>query len=140
MQIYNKSRWDDSAHEMYSSLIKKNETAAGFTFMTDIKQNSQCRPGEQWQSFQFSSNPELNNWHHLVFTYSGRSVRMYFDNRLVDQRNDLPANEIDKCIGGELKFGAQIKNLPNYFRGAMDDIRMYKRALTTAKLETLYNQ
>ena len=140
MQIYNKSRWDDSAHEMYSSLIKKNETAAGFTFMTDIKQNSQCRPGEQWQSFQFSSNPELNNWHHLVFTYSGRSVRMYFDNRLVDQRNDLPANEIDKCIGGELKFGAQIKNLPNYFRGAMDDIRMYKRALTAAEVETLYNQ
>lgn len=140
IQIYNKSRWDDSAFEMYSSLIKKNENGPGLTFMTDIKQNSQCQSGKQWQSFQFSSNPQLNAWHHLVFTYSGRSIRMYFDNVLVDQKDDLPANNMDKCLGGELKFGAQIKSLPNYFNGAMDDIRLYKRAITAGEVQTLYNQ
>ncbi|GAB3641213.1 LamG-like jellyroll fold domain-containing protein [Spirosoma arcticum] len=141
MQVYNKSRWDDSAFEMYSSMIKKNpDGGPGLIFLTDIKQNSQCQSGKQWQSFQFGSNPLLNAWHHLVFSYSGQSVRMYFDNVLVDQRDDLPASTIDECPGGELKFGAQIKDLPNYFSGAMDDIRMYKRALTAAEVQTLYNQ
>ncbi|GAB3261155.1 hypothetical protein GCM10027347_26010 [Larkinella harenae] len=140
MQIFNKSRWNDSAHEMYSSLVKINETGPGLTFMTNIKQNSNCQVAQSWQSFQFSSNPQLGAWHHLVLTYSGRSIRMYFDNVLVDQDDNLPATTMDNCPGGELKFGAQIKDFPNYFSGAMDDIRIYRRALTASEVQSLYNQ
>lgn len=140
IQIYNKSRWNDSSAEMYSSLIKLNENGPGLTFMTNIKQNSNCQVAVGWQNFEFSSNFQLNTWHHLVFTYSGRSVRMYFDNVLVDQRDNLPANAIDSCPGGELKFGAQLRDYPNYFNGAMDDIRIYRRAISTDEVRTLFNQ
>ena len=140
VQIYNKSKWEDSSGEMYSSLIKLNENGPGLTFMTNLKQNSGCVPANGWQNFEFSSNPPLDTWHHLVFTYSGRSIRMYFDGALVDQNNNLPTSTLDKCPGGELKFGAQLKAYPNYFNGSMDDIRLYKRALTAAEVQTLYNQ
>nr|WP_240543414.1 LamG domain-containing protein [Spirosoma foliorum] len=73
-------------------------------------------------------------------TYSGRSARMYFDNVLLYQKDDLPATSIDKCPGGELKFGAQSQVLPQYFKGALDDIRIYKRVLSASEVETLYNQ
>ena len=140
VQIYNKSQWSDGSGEMYSSLIKINETGPGLTFMTDLKQNGGCQGGKGWQNLQFSSSFQLNTWHHLVFTYAGRSGRMYFDNVLVGQRDDLPANTIDNCAGGELKFGAQLKDFPNFFNGAMDDIRIYKRAITPAEVQTLFNQ
>ncbi|MGF7214500.1 PKD repeat protein [Spirosoma lacussanchae] len=140
MQIYNKSRWADSGSEVYSSLIKKNESGPGLTFKTDIKQNSNCVAGKGWVEFQFSSNFALGTWHHLVFTYSGRSTRMYFDNVLVDQSDSLPAANMDKCPGGELKFGAQIKDYENYFSGAMDDIRIYNRALLPTEVKSLFEQ
>nr|WP_262923859.1 LamG-like jellyroll fold domain-containing protein [Spirosoma liriopis] len=140
MQIYNKSRWSDSNFEMYSSLVKINENGPGLTFMTNIKQGSNCVPAKGWQSFEFSSNPQLDDWHHLVFTYSGRSSRMYFDNVLMDQNNNLPAASMDRCPGGELKFGAQLRDFPNYFKGAMDEIRIYNRALSASEVQTLYNQ
>jgi hypothetical protein len=140
MQIYNKSRWSDSNYEMYSSLVKINESGPGLTFMTNVKQNSNCEVAKGWQSFQFSNNPTLDVWHHLVLVYSGRTSKMYFDNILMDQNNNLPANNIDKCPGGELKFGAQIKDFPNYFKGAMDEIRIYRRALSDSEIQTLFNQ
>lgn len=140
VQIYNKSKWEDSSGEMYSSLIKLNENGPGLTFMTNLKQNSDCLPAKGWQNFEFSSNPQLSTWHHLVFTYSGRSIRMYFDGALQDQNDNLPASMMDKCPGGELKFGAQLKAYPNYFNGAMDDIKIYKRALVASEVQTLFNQ
>ncbi|GAB3902391.1 hypothetical protein GCM10028803_28990 [Larkinella knui] len=140
MQIYNKSRFSDGANEMYSSLIRPNVGAAGIVINTDIKQNSNCQGGLGWQTFTFTSGLQLNTWHHVVMTYSGRSARMYFDNVLLYTTENLPKNTIDECIGGDLKFGAQALNIPNYFYGSMDDIRIYKRALTPSEVQTLYNQ
>ncbi len=141
MQIYNKSRFSDGLPQTYSSLIKaENDIGPALTFMTDIKQNSNCVGGVGWESLGFTSSVDLSKWHHLVFTYSGTSARMYFDGAELNVKTDLSANGIDKCPGGELKFGAQYQSLPWYFKGAMDDIRIYKRALTASEVQTLLNQ
>ena len=141
MQIYNKSRFSDGKYQMYSSLVKlENDVGPNLVFMTDLKQGSNCQGGVGWQSFPFTKPVELNKWYHLVFTYSGKSVRMYFNNLLVASVDNLPADKIDYCPGGELKFGAQDQILPWYFKGAMDDIRIYKRAITPAEVQTLFNQ
>lgn len=141
MQVYNKSRFSDGALEMYSSLLKQeNDVGPNITILTDIKQNGRCVGGEGWQSFPITNRIELNTWHHLVFTYSGRTAKMYFDGALQYSKTDLPASVIDNCSGGDLKFGAQYQALPWYFYGAMDDIRMYKRAITSAEVQLLRNQ
>jgi hypothetical protein len=141
MQIYNKSRFSDGTAELYSSLIRPNTTdPGGIIINTDIKQNSNCQPGVGWQTFTFPGRPDLSKWHHVVMTYSGTSVRMYFDNALLYVKDDLPKNTLDTCPGGDLKFGAQSRDLPNYFLGALDDIRIYKRALTASEVQALFNQ
>lgn len=141
MQIYNKSRFSDGSAEMYSSLIKPSETIAGnITINTDIKQNSNCQPGIGWQTFPIDSKLAINTWHHVVLTYSGRSARMYYDGALLATTDDLPASSLDQCPGGDLKFGAQSQQIPSYFYGALDDIRIYKRAITASEVQTLYNQ
>jgi hypothetical protein len=141
MQIYNKSNFSDSKNEMYSSTIKPNENGgAGITILTDVKQRSNCQPVIGWESFPLSSAIQINTWHHMVFTYTGRSARMYFDGVLLYSRDDLPENKIDDCPGGNLRFGAQIQQFPQYFNGAMDDIRIYKRALSASEVKTLNEQ
>ena len=141
MQIYNKARFSDGLPQTYSSLIKaEKDIGPGLTFMTNIKQNSNCIGGKGWQDLEFTSGVDLSKWHHLVFTYSGSSARMYFDGAELYVKTDLSPNGIDKCPGGELKFGAQYQSLPWYFKGAMDDIRIYKRALTASEVQMLFNQ
>lgn len=141
MQLYNKSRFVDSEHETYSALLKlENDVGPNTTVMTNIKQNSNCVAGKGWLDFPLTSRIPINTWHHLVFTYSGRSVRMYVNNTLLFERNDLPADKMDKCPGAELKFGASIQGLNWFFHGAMDDIRIYKRALTIGEVDALYKQ
>ncbi|RRB04423.1 PKD domain-containing protein [Larkinella rosea] len=140
MQIYNKSRFSDGAFEMYSSLIRPNIGAPGIVVNTDIKQNSNCQSGVGWQTFTFTSSFQLNTWHHVVMVYSGQTARMYFDNVMLYETTKLPKTTIDDCLGGALKFGAQSQSSPNYFYGAMDDIRIYKRALSASEVQALYNQ
>ena len=143
MQIYNKSVFNTGDNEVYSSQIKlENDIGPNLTFITDIKQNSNCAQGKGWQDLIFTSPVNVNQWYHLVFTYSGQSARMYFNSVLVYKTDTLPAGKIDYCPGGELKFGAEATNynLPWYFKGAMDDIRIYKRALTDMEVQTLFKQ
>lgn len=141
MQIYNKSRFNEGTSELYSSQIRPNPTdPGGIIISTDIKQNSNCQSGIGWQTFPFPGRPDLSKWHHVVMTYSGTSVRMYFDNALLYSKDNLPKNTLDTCPGGDLKFGAQSRELPYYFLGALDDIRVYKRALTASEVQTLFNQ
>lgn len=140
MQIYNKSRFSDGTQEMYSSLIRPNTGGTGIVINTDVKQNSNCQAGVGWQTFSFTSSIQLNTWHHVVMTYSGRSARMYFDNALLFTRDDLPRSNIDECQGGDLKFGAQSQAFPNFFNGAMDDIRIYRKVLSVSEVQALYNK
>lgn len=140
MQIYNKSNFADSKNEMYSSNIKPADNGSDITILTDIKQNSGCQPAVGWQSFPFSSAIQLNTWHHVVFTYAGQSARMYYDGTLLYTKDNLPASTMDNCPGGDLRFGAQIKDYPQYFYGAMDDIRIYNRAISQDEVKTLFNQ
>lgn len=141
MQIYNKSTFADSKNEMYSSTIRPTGNGSpGITLLTDIKQNSGCQPGVGWQSFPLVSQLPVNTWHQVVFTYEGRSARMYFDGALLYSTDNLPATAMDKCPGGDLRFGVQLKDYPQYFDGAMDDIQMYRRAITAAEVRTLFNQ
>ncbi|WP_461133992.1 LamG-like jellyroll fold domain-containing protein [Spirosoma lituiforme] len=141
MQIYNKSRFSDSAFETYSALLKlENDQGPNTVVMTNIKQNSACQPGKGWLDFPFTSRIEVNTWYHLVFTYSGKTVRMYLNNVPLYTNTDLPYSTMDKCPGADLKFGAAIQGLNWFFHGAMDDIRIYKRALTASEVDILYKQ
>ena len=137
-QLYNKSRFNDSFGEQYSSLIQPSGTSSGLTINTDIKQGSNCTPAKGWQTFSVTSAlPIVNVWRHIVFTYEGRTARMYLDGTLLSERPDLPFSMMDNCAGGDLKFGAQIKDFPQYFNGTIDDIRVYRRSLTAAQVKAL---
>ncbi|GEQ84903.1 hypothetical protein ULMS_04110 [Patiriisocius marinistellae] len=71
------------------------------------------------------------DWHHLVITHEGTTSKMYRDGILRDE------SDIDINIGGAIDTG-YILNSQNY-RGLLDDLRVYKRALNETEINTLFN-
>jgi len=72
----------------------------------------------------------LNVWSHLATTYDGAKLRTYVNGVLVGQRNVRGAIAVSRSalkIGGNAIWG-------EFFKGRIDDVRVYNRALTPAQL------
>ncbi|GAA4450198.1 hypothetical protein GCM10023189_10550 [Nibrella saemangeumensis] len=138
MQLYNKSRFSDGANEQYSALLKPGNP--GITVNGDIKRNSNCVAGQGWQTASGTTNIlTVNVWHHYVCTFDGNTITIYLNGNFF-KSEPVPAGAIDNCPGGTLKFGAQAAGYPDYFNGAMDEIRIYNKALNSAQVQALFNQ
>jgi hypothetical protein len=75
----------------------------------------------------------LNAWSHLAATYDGRALRVFVNGSQVDQRSLTGAMTTSSGalkIGGNAVWG-------EFFKGRIDNVRVYDRALTAADLKTV---
>jgi hypothetical protein len=76
-------------------------------------------------------------WHHVVGTHDGKALRLYVDGELQEQQriDDAPRpsapNPNDVTIGGQDAGGRM-------FRGLLDEVRIYDRALSDDEVKKLY--
>ncbi len=76
-------------------------------------------------------------WIHLAGTWDGRSKRFYVDGRLVGTRaQSLTFDRSEIIIGADLGV-APTRNLVIPFRGIIDEVRIYDRALDAAEVAAL---
>lgn len=66
-----------------------------------------------------------NNWHHLVTTYDGSTLKIYVDGVL---KKSAPATGNLKTTTANLILGNQ--SSVNFFRGNIDEVAVFNRALT----------
>ena len=74
-------------------------------------------------------------WHFVVLTYDGNEIKAYANGELIASRaveDSFVANSSDLYIGKD------IPEVTEYFSGAMDDLRIYNRALSAAEVKALY--
>ena len=140
MQLFNKSRFSDSAFEQYAAQLKPSETGNGQKIVTAFKQGTDCQIAKGWQEVSLYSNFLPNTWHHFTFTLGGKTAKLYMDGQLFGSNNNLTGSGLATCTGGELRFGLQVKDYEYFFNGAMDDIRIYRRVLSDNEIKNLYNQ
>jgi hypothetical protein len=77
----------------------------------------------------------LNQWSHLVTTYDRATLRLYVNGLQVAQRLQtglIPTSNGPLRIGGNSIWG-------EYFKGRIDEIRIYNRALTSSQIQTDMN-
>ena len=74
-------------------------------------------------------------WHHVVFTYDGATRRLYLDG-IQAASNAVTGNIATSA--NPLYIGEQTENIFP-FNGAIDDVRIYNRALSYAEVLQLYN-
>ena len=102
--------------------------------------------GDAYSWFYFAGEGGLENrgaidlnsdiWHHYVAVYKpGEDVMLYVDGQ-VDIRNATTfAGNTNNTLDLHLGCGA---NKRQFYKGYMDDVRIYKRALTTDEIDGLF--
>src|SRR5262249_19167335 len=77
----------------------------------------------------------VNTWTHLALTYDGATLRFYVNGVQVSslaQTGNIATSTNPVQIGGDSIFG-------QYFRGTIDEVRVYNGALTQAAIQTDMN-
>ena len=78
-----------------------------------------------------------NQWYFITGTYNGTTMKLYVDGTLSATSNEQSGN-----IAYELSRGRIGKyeddNEDHYFNGAINDLRIYNRALTSEEVLNLY--
>jgi hypothetical protein len=81
----------------------------------------------------------LGEWHQVTGTYDGSTVRVYFDGTLRNQVNASGAIQYgetnDLIVGAEAGTGSLPDTAcPRFFRGGIDEVRIYNRALSYSEV------
>jgi hypothetical protein len=76
-----------------------------------------------------------NKWHHVVVTIDGTNLKFYVDGNLVGTTVS-PETETDPFAWYHLGTGPVVFK---YWRGAIDDFRIYSRTLSASEVTSLFN-
>jgi uncharacterized protein YjdB len=77
----------------------------------------------------------VNTWAHVAATYDGATLRLYVNGVQVNSQafsGQMPLSASPLRIGGDSVWG-------EYFNGAIDEVRVYNRALSAAEIQTDMN-
>lgn len=107
----------------------------------DVKLNGtsgypQFSAGGQYAILNYSL--PLITWHHVVFTFSNGVVTGYVDGTPVPfSINTFTATSLSQWAYG-LYIAAYDSNFGNPYKGSLDDLRVYNRALSATEVSALY--
>ncbi len=76
-----------------------------------------------------------NNWHHVATVFDGSQVNVYLDGKL-DNSQSFPYT-LRSFTSAVLAIGYSEGNY-DWWNGAIDEVRIYNRALSPAEIQTLY--
>jgi hypothetical protein len=81
---------------------------------------------------------EPEQWHHLVGVSDGTTLRVYINGQHAGEE-DFGSRTNNSQSQFELYMGVDLYDAsPVYVKGIMDELRLYKRALSEAEVTTLY--
>jgi N-acetylneuraminic acid mutarotase len=87
--------------------------------------------------FETSESYEDNKWHLLAAVADGTQMHLYVDGFLV--------HSVNGSVGGGDQYDADLTigrffNLGTSFQGAIDDVRLFNRALSPVEIQSLYGE
>jgi hypothetical protein len=133
MSLIERTIYTNATNENWA--IGINETSSGdITLYT--KHNSNCQPGNGWQSNTSNQSLSINNWHMITGVIKDSVTEIYIEGILVQTFNT--PSIIDVC-GGDIQIGRHWSSDPRYFNGSLDDIAIYNRALTPQEIAAMYS-
>ena len=81
-----------------------------------------------------------NNWHHIAFTSDGTVTKVYWDGQYSGLNYEPLVTSSNYSNTSNIYVGrANLTNTNNY-TGAVDDLRIYSKVLTSGEIGQIYNQ
>lgn len=78
------------------------------------------------------------SWHHIAGTYDGTNLKLYLDGEEVASattEDGIISGPNPVGIGADLSYDAQNPNVPDTFKGVIDNVRIYDKALSHDELK-----
>ncbi len=88
----------------------------------------------QWGQAIFGPKLDVNRWYHVAVTNSGNATTLYLDGKAVAS-GSLP---IDTPAGTQLYMGGLPSDPTKRLDGLVDEVSVYKRALTAAEIKSIF--
>jgi hypothetical protein len=85
------------------------------------------RAGAEDQSIRGTAPLPLRAWTHLATSYDGTTERLYVNGAVVASRAQTGSIAVSN---GALRIGGNNSWADEFFKGLLDDVRVYNRALT----------
>lgn len=83
----------------------------------------------------------LNGWHHVTGVYSNDVMRIYIDGVLVaGPTNHAGTGSLTAWVDGDLEIGRYNTSYGQYFKGKIDDVRIYNYARSQSQVAWDYNR
>ncbi|MBD0254152.1 MAG: T9SS type A sorting domain-containing protein [Cytophagales bacterium] len=106
----------------------------GSTGWAGVSYNSD---GTVTPSNSVGSLPTANTWYHVVQTRSNAFVNLYVNGTLIGSRATNGTTPKYNYSAPGATIGSR-SNLTQFFHGAIDDVRLYNRAVTAPEVSALY--
>jgi len=120
----------------YSRLLSKESTNGYELYFYDQNRLIFTGSGGRRDTLGFTAN----TWHHIVVTKTGTEVVEYLDNVVSNQYSagtfSTTSNAFKLLIGC---YSSDNSTRQNYFKGKLDNFRIYNKALTNEERATIYN-
>jgi hypothetical protein len=132
--IIYKTEFGTAANENYAvgiNTVNNNE----ISFY--VKYNSNCVPGQGWENCQTPNLYSNNTYHHFLGVIDRDSLKVYINGNQKSSHK-VPNFNADNCQFSPLYFARDwATNQLFNFKGSLDDIAIYKRALTQKEIKAL---
>jgi hypothetical protein len=126
-------------HTFYANNILVHNPVSNMSYSLDTTGGGQFKIINNGTPYIASATTDINDnqWHYLVGTYDGSTMKCYVDGSLEGTNTSFSGNLPVRI--GDLRIGADYDTTPgNFFNGSIDEVRVYNRALSAAEVGDLY--
>jgi hypothetical protein len=109
------------------------ETTSGGVFQVAFGVGPGAYEYGSWATYQTSF---VSGWHHLVGTFDGSTLRLYYDGSQVATASwtgNIGASDDSLCIGRKADASSA------FFRGIIDEVRIENQAISSTEVSYRYN-
>ncbi|MCD6558235.1 MAG: hypothetical protein J7K31_04395 [Candidatus Aenigmarchaeota archaeon] len=112
---------------------KNNRNYALFQRLDDDRLHYSFSDGNDWVSYSSVGSLTIGDWYYVVMTYDQANFCLYING---EKDSCVPESRVPLTTSESLYIG----RLPDYgaFNGAIDDVRIYNRALSAGEIKSLY--
>ncbi len=119
----------------WTAIVTKGDSAWRFSTESADRRFHFAIGGSTWLNGQ--KRVSANEWHHIVGIYDGRRMRTYIDGKLDVSKS---SNEGIRSNDYPVYIGENAEQTGRFWRGLIDDVRIYNYALKEADIIALYEE
>ena len=131
--------YPEERSENYEHLISNHFASSdhfGALYLRDGNLEYWQNSAAWFQQVPGSQTIQPNTWSHITLTYDGIKIRIYADGSELSGVTTT-GNEHSETFNSALRIGSSDPHESSYFKGLIDDVGLYNRALSVSEIQAL---